>query len=77
MDVRCSPAGGFTHHQRGNAAIVLFERQYMERVEAHDSLIFSPHDCSLSILRLCRLELFILHKEKMLRDTRTFKMERA
>lgn len=40
MDVRCSPTWGFTHHQRGNAAIVLFERQYMERVWVHDSFIF-------------------------------------
>lgn len=33
---------GFTHRQRGNAAIVLLERQYMERVGAHDSLISFP-----------------------------------
>lgn len=58
---------GFTHHQRGNAAIVLLERQYTERWRDRGCMtlsFFFPWMFSPSTLCLCRPELFILHKEK-------------
>lgn len=76
---RCSMAGAYTPPQRKCSLCTPSrpERQYMVKVMAHDSFIFFfPTNVLTPLFASGGLNYLSYIRKEMLRDTRTFKMER-